>query len=189
MSTDKVKFSLDVKENNKMPFYFILAVIVLFLLIPIIGLIINHRPQSEINARYTAQEWSKATLQSNDSMKYELLTEEARGRFLDYRRDHSDEADTNYHFENYDIIQWKKDKNNIVYKVHYYGLKSCADCQKDVWVHVVKKSVGWKVPDYNFSNTQAEKFIKNLSGETVYSSPDEDEEEKPIMERIFQRFL
>ncbi|WNB90840.1 hypothetical protein [Bacillus sp. NEB1478] len=188
MSTDKVRFSLDIQEDNKIPFYLILVAMGLFLLISITGFFIAHRPQDEINAEYTAQEWSKAVLQSNDPVKYDLLTDAGREKLLDQLRNEKNMEEAYYKFLNYDIIQWKKDRKNMVYKFHYYGLNSCSDCQKDIWVHVVKNDEGWKIPDIHFSNAQAEKFIRNLSGKTVYSSTDV-EEEKPLLERIFQKFL
>jgi hypothetical protein len=190
MSADKVKFQLDVKEDTRVkPFYIILALLFAFLVFTIVSTIFDSRSQSEQDAQFIARDWAQAVLQSNDPMKYKLLTESAREKYVVGLQTQDSKKETTYNFEKYDVTQWKKDHDNYIYKFHYFGLQSCAKCQKDVWVHVVRDSDSWKVPDYQFTEDQAEAFIQDLSGEKVYSSTDEEEVDKPLLEKILSNFL
>lgn len=187
MSADKVKFKLELKEENK-GFSYVLILIFLGLIVSsIILLFIGKDDQGEVYAEVIASQWAEAELQSNVSMKYSLLSERARKNYVDEVPAEKNKKVVESEFEVLDLFRWKKDKKEYIFKFHYYGLKSCPECQKDVWVRVKAEDGEWVIPESHFSEVEADSLIRNLEAEQIPTSVEQEEEmekKKSIFEKI-----
>ncbi|RZT23447.1 hypothetical protein [Fictibacillus sp. BK138] len=186
MSTDKIKFKLELKEEDK-GLKYILILIIAGLLISVTALSMYRGADGDFEPQMVASQWAQAELQSNESMKYNLLSERARANYIDVVPDERKRIAGEEEFEEYDLFQWKIRKNEYIYKVHYYGMKSCPDCQKDIWVRVKAANGKWEVPEFNFSELNAIPIIRNLEAEQIPTSVEQEEEmekKKSIFERV-----
>lgn len=187
MSIDKVKFKLEMKEENR-GFSFFLIIIFVGLIISSLFLLFVGSNDSKIEAQLTAREWGEAELQNNEPMKYRLLSDSEKVKYVDVVSETNKDNQPTYSFEKNDMFQWKISRNEYIYKLHYYHLKTCAECQKDVWVRVKKEDIGWVVPHLRFSETMAEPLIQGLEGEQVPTSEEQERElegKKSIFTKLF----
>jgi hypothetical protein len=188
MSADKVKFKLELKEENK-GFSYVLILIFLGLIISsIILLFVGRDDQGELDAQAIASQWAEAELQSNVSMKYLLLSKSERINYVDDVPEEKNKKDLESEFEELDLFRWKKDKGEYIFKFHYYGLKSCPECQKDVWVRVKAEDGVWVIPESHFSEVEADSLIRNLEAEQIPTSLEQEEEMKK-KKSIFKKIL
>ena len=74
MNTDKVKFKLELKEEN-IRFSFVLIVIFIGLIISSVVFLFVDFSDSSIEAQGIASQWGEAVMQNNESMKYLLLSD------------------------------------------------------------------------------------------------------------------
>ena len=179
MNTDKVKFKLELKEEN-IPFSLVLIVIFIGLIISSVVFLFVDFSDSSIEAQGIASQWGEAEMQNNESMKYLLLSDSEKVKYMDVVSETNKDDQPTYTFEKLDLFQWKISRNEYVYKLHYYGLKSCEECQKDVWVNVKKGEKGWVVPHIQFTEDMAEPMI---SGVDVVQIPTSEEQEKELEEK------
>lgn len=184
MTIDKVKFKLEMKEENR-GFSFLLIAIFVGLIISSLFLLFVGS-DSKIEAQITAREWGEAELKNNEPMKYRLLSDSEKVKYVDVVSETNKDEQLTYSFEKLDMIQFKISRSEYVYKLHYTGLKTCAECQKDVWVRVKKGDIGWVVPHIEFSETMAEPFIQGIEGEQV---PTPGEHEKELEESIISKLF
>jgi hypothetical protein len=187
MSTDKVKFKLELKEEKKSLSFVLIVIFVSLILSSILLFFVGRDDQGELNAQEIASQWAEAELQSNESMKYLLLSESARTKYVDEVPAEKNNEDLKYEFEVLDLFRWKKSREEYIYKFHYYGLKSCSECQKDVWVRIKKIHGEWLVPESHFSELKADPLIKNLEAEQIPTTLDQEKElekKKSIFEKI-----
>jgi hypothetical protein len=187
MSTEKVKFKMELKEENRGISFVLLVIFIGLILSSIILFFIGRNDQSELDAQGIASQWAEAELQSNVPMKYLLLSESARAKYVDEVPAEKNKEDTKYEFEELDLFRWKKNKGEYIYKFHYYRLKSCSECQKDVWVRVKAENGEWVVPESHFSEVQADSLIRNLEREQVPTTPEQEQElqeKKSVFEKI-----
>jgi hypothetical protein len=186
MNTDKIKFKLNLEEENKGFSYFLILLFV-GLLISSIALTAFSGADESTESEMIAAQWAKAELQSNDSMKYILLSERDRTKFMEEYPSKVKKEEAVYEFDEYDLFQWKRSKNDYIYKFHYYGMKSCSDCKKDVWVRVKYREGEWIVPDFEFNELKAAPLIKNLEAEQIPTTLEQEEElekKKPVWKKI-----
>ncbi len=175
MSIDKVKFKLEMKEENRGFSFFLIAIFVGLIAFSLFLLFAGSN-DSSIEAQITAREWGEAELQNNEPMKYRLLSESEKNKFVDVVSETNKDDQPTYVFEKYDMYQWKVSRNEYVYQLHYYDLKFCTECQKDVWVRVKKDDIGWVVPHIQFSETMAEPLIKGIEREQIPTSEEQERE-------------
>ncbi|MDM5317035.1 hypothetical protein QUF49_13595 [Fictibacillus sp. b24] len=186
MSKDKVKFKLEVKEENRVFSFLLIAIFVGFIISSLFLLFVGS--DSNIEAQITASEWGEAELQNNEPMKYRLLSDSEKVKYVDVVSETNKNEQPVYSFENMEMFQWKISRNDYVYKLHYTGLKTCAECQKDVWVRVKKEDIGWVVPHIQFSETIAEPLIQGIEAEQVPTSEEQErelEEKKSFITKLF----
>jgi hypothetical protein len=186
MSIDNVKFTLELKEEDH-DLKYVVFLIIAGLFISVIALSSYSGADEYVEAEMVASQWAQAELQSNESMKYNLLSESARTKYIDVVPVERKKPALEYEFEEYDLFQWKRSKNEYIYKFHYYGMKSCPDCQKDVWVRVIAAEGKWVVPEFDFTELKAAQFIKNLEAEQIPTSFEQEEEmekKKSIFEKV-----
>ncbi|KZE69316.1 hypothetical protein AWM68_03350 [Fictibacillus phosphorivorans] len=187
MSISKVEFKLEMKEENK-SFSFILIVIFVGSIFSLLVLLFAGSDQSMIYAQITASEWGEAELQNNEPMKYRLLSDSEKVKYVDIVSETNKGDQPTYSFKNKDMFQWKITRNEYVYKFHYYNMKNCEECQKDVWVRVRKEEIGWVVPHIQFSETMAEPLIHGIERVQIPTSEDQEkelEEKKSIIVKLF----
>ncbi|MFD1357047.1 hypothetical protein ACFQ4X_03975 [Fictibacillus halophilus] len=187
MSADKVKFKLELEEENKGFSFVLIFIFVGLILSSIILSFVGLDDQGELNAEVVASQWAQAELQSNVSMKYLLLSESARIKYVDEVPDEKNKEIVESEFEELDLFRWKKNKGEYIFKFHYFGLKSCPECQKNVWVRVKAEDGEWVVPESHFSEVQADSLIRNLKAEQIPTSLEQEEEmekKKSIFEKI-----
>jgi hypothetical protein len=187
MSTDKVKFKLELKEKKKSLSFVLIVIFVSLILSSILLFFVGRDDQGELNAQGIASQWAEAELQSNVSMKYLLLSESARIKYVDEVPDEKNKKIVESEFEELELFRWKKNKGEYIFKFHYYKLKSCPECQKDVWVRVKAEEGEWVIPESHFSEVQADSLIRNLEAEQIPTSPEQEEEmenKKSIFEKI-----
>jgi hypothetical protein len=188
MSTERVHFKMELKEENRGISFVLIVIFIGLILSSIILFFAGRNDQSELNAQGIASQWAEAELQSNVSMKYLLLSESARAKYIDEVPSEKNKEDTKYEFDELDLYRWKKNKGEYIYKFHYYGLKSCSECQKDVWVRVKVENGEWVVPESNFSEVQADSHIRILEGEQIPTTLEQEQElqeKKSVFEKIF----
>lgn len=186
MSLDKVKFKLELKEEDN-GLKYVLFLIIAGLFISMIALSSYSGADEDFEPQMVASHWAQAELQYNESMKYNLLSESARAKYVDVVPDERNKIAGEDEFEEYDLIQWKIRKNEYIYKFHYYGMKSCPDCQKDIWVRVKAANGKWEIPEFNFTELKAVPVIKNLEAEQIPTSVEQEEEmekKKSIFEKV-----
>ncbi|MCM3732578.1 hypothetical protein M3196_12975 [Fictibacillus nanhaiensis] len=188
MSTDKVKFKLELQEEKKSLSFVLIVIFVSLILSSILLFFVGRDDQGELDAQGIASQWAEAELQSNVSMKYLLLSEGARINYVDEIPAEKKKPEVTYEFEEYDLYQWKKNKDEYIYKFHYYGIKSCSECQKDVWVRIKAENGKWVIPESHFSEFQADSLIKNLEAEQIPTSVEQEEEMKK-KKSIFEKLL
>ncbi|MCM3719226.1 hypothetical protein [Fictibacillus phosphorivorans] len=186
MGLEKVKFKLELKEEDK-GLKYVLILIILGLLISGTALSMYRGEDEDFEPRMVATEWARAELQSNVSLKYNLLSEKARTTYVDVVPDERKQTKVEEEFEEYDLFQWKIKKDEIIYKVHYYGMKTCPECQKAIWVRVKAENGKWVVPEFNFTEYDAAKRIKGIEAEQIPTTLEQEEEmekKKSIFERV-----
>ncbi|MFE1244986.1 hypothetical protein ACFW35_12715 [Fictibacillus sp. NPDC058756] len=187
MSADKVKFKLELKEENKGFSYVLILIFVGLIVSSFILLIVGRDEQRELDAQAIASQWADAELQYNESMKYNLLSESARTKYVDVVPDERKKTASEDEFVEYDLFQWKIRKNEYIYKFHYYDMKSCPDCQKDIWVRVKAANGKWEVPEFTFTELKAVPIIKHIEAEQIPTSVEQEEEmekKKSIFEKV-----
>ncbi len=120
-------------------------------------------------------------------MKYLLLSKSARIKYVDEIPAEKNKNVVESEFEELDLFRWKKDKGEYIFKFHYYGLKSCSECQKNVWVRVKAEDGEWVIPESHFSEVKADSLIRNLEAEQIPISVEQEEEmekKKSLFEKV-----
>ncbi|MBY6036554.1 hypothetical protein KUV80_07815 [Fictibacillus nanhaiensis] len=192
MSIDNVRFKLELQEEKKSLSFLLLLVFAGLIISSIVLLVLGIGEQDEWTQQSIASQWAQAELQSNDSMKYILLSDQEKTPFIEEYAKTRGEKEVVYEFEAYDLIQYKRNNKDYIYKFHYYEMKSCSACQKNVWVRVVNQNGEWVIPDHHFTELKADSLINNIEGERIPTTLEQEEEmarEKSILHRFFQMFI
>ncbi|ANC76434.1 hypothetical protein ABE65_006315 [Fictibacillus phosphorivorans] len=178
MNENKVEFKLTIQEESKEPS--ILRLLLAFLIVfSFVFLFVDFDDQS-IETQGIARQWGEAELMNNESMKYILLSDSKKMKYIDIISATNKDEQPTYSFKELDQFEYRINKKEYVYKLHYYQMESCTECQKDVWVSVQKEDTGWFVSHLNFSESKAEKKIHNVEAKQI---PTSEKQEKELEER------
>ncbi|MBN3554759.1 hypothetical protein JYA63_10810 [Fictibacillus nanhaiensis] len=183
MHQDRIEFKLNVKEDNKTTSFTIRMLFALLIVSSIIFVFVDVDDHN-VETQGIARQWGKAELANNESMKYILLTDSEKKKYVDIISETNKEEQPTYSFKELDQFEYRINSKEYIYKLHYYKMESCADCQKDVWVRIQKEDKGWFVTHINFSESKAEPKIRNEEKEQIPTSEKQEkelEEKKPFI--------
>jgi hypothetical protein len=175
MNEDKVEFKLNVREENKRQ-SFTLRMLFAFLIVSSIIFLFVDIDDLSVETQGIARQWGEAELSNNESMKYILLSDSEKMKYVDMISETNKEEQPTYSFKELDQFEYRINKKEYIYKLHYYKMKSCGECQKDVWVSVKKEDAGWFVSYTNYSESKAEKKIRNVQREQIPTSLKQEKE-------------
>jgi hypothetical protein len=174
MNEDKIEFKLELKEDKGSTYTF--GMIVTFLFVCFLVILIVDMDDQSVETQGMARQWGEAELSNNKSMKYILLSDSEKMNYMDMISETNKEELPTYSFNELDQFEYQISKSEYIYKLHYYRMKSCAECQKDVWVRIKKEDKGWFVSHFNYSESKAEKKIRNVQREQIPTSEKQEKE-------------
>ncbi|MED1863079.1 hypothetical protein P4V41_06395 [Fictibacillus nanhaiensis] len=179
MNEDKVEFKLELKEEDNRS-SFTLRMIFTLLFVCFLAVLIVDIDDHSVETQGIARQWGAAELINNESMKYTLLTDSEKMKYVDMISETNKEERPTYSFNELDQYEYRISKTEYIYKLHYYRMESCAECQKDVWVRIKKEDTGWFVSHIKYSESKAEKKIRNVEREQI---PTSEKQEKELEEK------
>ncbi|WP_137790065.1 hypothetical protein [Bacillus sp. E(2018)] len=174
MNEDKIKFKLELKEDNESTYAF--RLIFTFLIVCLLVVLVVDIDDQSVETQGIARQWGEAELSNNEPMKYILLSDSEKMKYVDIISETNKEEQPTYSFKELDQFEYRINKKEYIYKLHYYKMKSCAECQKDIWVSIKKEDTGWFVSHTNYSESKAEKKIRNVQGEQIPTSEKQEKE-------------
>ncbi|MFC0238105.1 hypothetical protein [Fictibacillus phosphorivorans] len=174
MNEDKIKFKLELKEDKESIYAFHL--IFTFLIVCLLFVLVVDIDDQSVETQGIARQWGEAKLINNESMQYTLLSDSEKMKYVDIISETNKEEQPTYSFKELDQFEYRINSKEYIYKLHYYKMESCADCQKDVWVRIKKEDSGWFVSHTNYSESKAEKKIRNVQREQIPTSEKQEKE-------------
>ncbi|MET3729216.1 competence protein ComGC [Fictibacillus halophilus] len=186
MNEDKIKFKLELKEDKRSTYAF--RMIFTFLIVCLLVVFVVDIDDQSVETQGIARQWGEAKLINNESMQYTLLSDSEKMKYVDIISETIKEEQPTYSFKELDQFEYRINSKEYIYRLHYYKMESCADCQKDVWVRIKKEDKGWFVTHINYSESKAEPKIRNVEREQI---PTTEKQEKELQDKksFIMKFL